>query len=336
MARVGIRDVAARAGVSVGTVSRVINDHPSVTPEVRAAVKAIVAELDYRPDTFAQSMRRRTSRTVGVVVPDLANPFFAEILQSAERAARTAGHDVLFVSSLEDPDAEADHLRTLAGRKVDGIVLVPSDGAHRIDPPKGVRLVLVDRMLPGFPGVSADHRGGARTAVEHLIGLGHRRIGCIAGPAGAGPARERLEGYLDVMAPRMPAGPEAEGLVVYGPFDYSGGRRAAAYLLDRPAAERPTAIFAGSDQQAIGALRAAADLGLAVPRDLSVVGFDGVPLSDLVNPRLTTVVQPVARLAGAAVEMILGTRPLPPPGQPLLFGCDLAERESTAPPPVAG
>ena len=169
---------------------------------------------------------------------------------------------------------------------------------------------MVDRPIKGHPAVAADNRGGARLAVEYLVSLGHRRIACIAGPKDSTTAKSRLAGFLDVMTPHYRAARlRIADYVAYGEFDYAGGQRAAEALLGGPE-PRPTAIVAGSDQQAIGALRAAADRGIAVPSDLSVVGFDGIMLSDLVTPRLTTVVQPVAKIAEAAVAMVLGAGPM--------------------------
>jgi LacI family transcriptional regulator len=333
MAKSGIKDVAERAGVAVGTVSRVLNNHPSVTAAVRARVKAVIQELGYRPDPFARSMRSKVSRLIGIVIPNLTNPFFAELVQCAERAATGHGHNVIFMTSFDDAAKEADQLAQLAGRKVDGVVIVPSNGPHSIKAPKGLPLITVDRLLHDHPGVAADHRGGARIAVDYLARLGHRRIGCIAGPSGSRPAEERLQGYLDVVEMLVdPREAKVEPLFVNAEFDYESGRAAGAFLLARPRAERPTAIFASSDQQAIGCLRAANDLGIPIPAGLSVVGFDGIPLSDLITPRLTTVVQPLQQIAEAAISSLLGQREMPSIGEPDLFQCELVVRESSAVP----
>lgn len=326
--------MAERAGVAVGTVSRVLNGHPSVTAEIRARVEAVIKELGYRPDPFARSMRSKISRLIGIVIPDLTNPFFAELVQCAEHAATAHGHNVIFMTSFDDAAREADRLTQLAGRKVDGIIIVPSTGLHSIKAPKGLPLIAVDRLVNNVPGVAADHRGGARIGVEYLVRLGHRRIACIAGPAGSASAQDRLRGYLDVVEvfDDQPSAPKIAPLVVAAAFDYESGRAAGTYLLARPRSERPTAIFTSSDQQAIGCLRAANDLGIPVPAGLSIVGFDGIPLSNLTTPRLTTVIQPISRIAEAAVSALLGQREMPPIGKPHLFTCALVERESSAPP----
>ena len=332
---VDIRDVARKAGVSVGTVSRVVNGHPSVTTAKRELVQSVIAELKYRPDAFAQSLRKRTSNTIGVIIPDIRNPFFAELMQCIEIRARALGYSVLFVSSDEDPAAETEHIEAFAARKVDGILLLPSNLATSAPHIDGVPIVVVDRPIKGHPAVAADNRGGERLAVEYLVSLGHRRIACIAGPKDSTTAKSRLAGFLDVMTPHYRAARlRIADFVAHGEFNYAGGQRAAQALLSR-AAPRLTAIVAGSDQQAIGALRAAADCGMAVPADLSVVGFDGIMLSDLVTPRLTTVVQPVAKIAEVAVALVLGAGPMRASNAPNLLECELVVRDSCAPPPAA-
>jgi LacI family transcriptional regulator len=329
---VNIHDVAKKAGVSVGTVSRVVNGHPSVTPIKQQLVNEAIAALNYRPDAFAQSLRRGTNRTIGVIIPDLRNPFFADLIQHIERRSRALGYSVLFVSSDEDATTEASLIDTLAQRRVDGIILAPSNEASKLLKPPQLPIVIVDRAIAGQACVAADHRAGSRLAAEYLVSIGHRRIACISGPLESVVARARLSGFMDVMAPYF----EADGLpiadyVAHGAFDYDGGRKAAEQLLGNlnPA---PTAIFACCDQQAIGVLRVAADHGLAVPRDLSVVGFDGIMLSDLVTPRLTTVVQPVAQIANAAVAMLIERGRNLPQAAPELFACVIVKRESCASP----
>jgi LacI family transcriptional regulator len=309
-----------------------MNGHPSVTPNKQQLVNDAIAALNYRPDAFAQSLRRGTNRTIGVIIPDLRNPFFADLIQHIEIRSRALGYSVLFVSSDEDAATEASLIETLARRRVDGIILAPSNEASKRLKLPHLPIVVVDRAIEGHACVAADHRAGSRLVAEYLVSIGHRRIACISGPLESVVARARLSGFLDVMAPSF----EADGLpiadyIVHGAFDYLGGRDAAEQLLGRlnPA---PTAIFACSDQQAIGVLRAAADHGLSVPRDLSVVGFDGIMLADLVTPRLTTVVQPVAKIADAAVAMLLERKGNPHSASPELFACALVKRESCAPP----
>lgn len=327
---VGIRDVAKKAGVAVGTVSRVLNDHPSVTAERRALIKSVIAELNYRPDVFAQSMRKKTSKTIGVIIPDLKNPFFAELIDIVERELGERGYNVFLVSSRESAEADREHMAALANRKVDGLIVIPSQRTMTMPVVNGIPLVVVDRPVAGRSVVGANHRGGARLAVRYLLSLGHVRIACIAGLKGTAPARDRLAGYLDVMRPQFRiAGLTADEFIAYSRFDYEGGRTATNALLSGPK-QRPTAIFASSDQQAIGALRLAADLNIRVPEQLSIVGFDGIPVSDLVTPRLTTVAQPIAEIARAAVGLLLKPDSRAASGVSVLFDCLLIKRDSCA------
>ncbi|WP_284543228.1 LacI family DNA-binding transcriptional regulator [Pleomorphomonas sp. T1.2MG-36] len=329
--RTTIRDVARKAGVSVGTVSRVVNGHPSVTEAKKRIVDEVIAELGFQPDAAAQGLRRGTNRTLGVVIPDLRNPFFADLMQHIELRAKERGYSVLFASSDEQVDSEADLIASLARSKVEGVVVVPSNRASSLANPEGVRLVVVDRRIAGHPFVAADHRAGARMAAEYLVSLGHRRIACISGPENAFVARERLAGFMDVMAPRLAdAGLDPAAWIVSAPFNYEGGREAAKVLLadDGP---KPTAVFACSDQQAIGVLRVAFDRHIAIPGELSVVGFDGILVSDLVVPRVTTAVQPVASIARCATDLLIGGEALDASASHI-FPCAMALRETCAPP----
>ncbi|MGM5057862.1 LacI family DNA-binding transcriptional regulator [Rhizobium leguminosarum] len=336
MSKVGIREVAKLAGVSTGTVSRILNDHPSVTNELRARVTAIIKDLGYTPDPSARSMRGKVSRLIGIVIPDLTNPFFAELVQSAEQAAANHGYNIIVMTSFDHAAKEADRIKQLTSRKVDGIMLVPSNDFHTLKLPKGLPIVVVDRLMPGYSGIAADHRNGVRLGVEHLLQLGHRRIGFISGPSHSVPANDRLRGYLDAIEQ---AGEQADGTRMAGPpliaeaaFDYESGRSAGNYLLARARNERPTAIFASSDQQAIGCMRAAHDLGIPIPAALSILGFDGIPLASMTTPRLTTVKQPIQDIAAAAVAVLLNKQTAPELDNPILFACEILKGETTAPP----
>jgi LacI family transcriptional regulator len=333
MPKIGIRDVAKLAGVSTGTVSRVLNDHPSVTDELRVRVRGIIEQLGYMPDPSARSMRSKVSRLIGIVIPDLTNPFFSELVQSAEQAAARHRYNIIVMTSFDHADKEADRIGQLTSRKVDGIILVPSNDFHTLKLPKGLPIVIVDRLLPGYSGIAADHRSGVRLGVEHLVKLGHRRIGFISGPKDSIPANDRLKGYLDAMegAGELTGGKQnAVPLIAEAAFDYESGRSAGNYLLARARHERPTAIFASSDQQAIGCMRAAHDLGIPIPAALSIVGFDGIPLASMTIPRLTTVKQPIQEIAAAAVAVLLSREGIT--GKPLLLSCEISEGETTSSP----
>jgi LacI family transcriptional regulator len=237
------------------------------------------------------------------------------------------------MTSFDHAAKEADRIKQLTSRKVDGIMLVPSNDFHTLKLPKGLPIVVVDRLMPGYSGIAADHRNGVRLGVEHLLQLGHRRIGFISGPGHSVPANDRLRGYLDAIEQaddRTPmAGPP---LIAEAAFDYESGRSAGNYLLARARNERPTAIFASSDQQAIGCMRAAHDLGIPIPAALSILGFDGIPLASMTTPRLTTVKQPIQDIAAAAVAVLLNKQTAPDLDNPILFGCEILKGETTAPP----
>ncbi|MDI5961718.1 LacI family DNA-binding transcriptional regulator [Streptantibioticus silvisoli] len=315
---VRLSDVAARAGVSMGSASRVVNGHPGVRPEIRERVRTAARELGYRPDPLAQGLRARRSRLVTLVVPDITNPFFAELARELELDCAARGYQLVLRNSMESPATEYDALLSALDHRPSGIVVVPTAGTTALPATGDVPLVVCDRRLPGgaAPTVVSDNRQGASAATAYLMGLGHRRIACLAGPPGVHAADERLAGYLALTG----GTPEGHGPVVRGPFDYATGQRAARELLDldRP----PTAILAGSDQQAIGVLHACLNRGLRVPDDISVCGFDAIALSALTSPALTTVRQPVRRIAARAMEFLLGPRPPDPAGFPAPAGAD--------------
>lgn len=305
MASIG--DVARLAGVSLGTASRVMNGNPAVTPQLRERVLAAAAKLDYQPNVLARALRSSRTQSIGLILPDVTNPFFGELAKHVEQVAAAMNYTVMLANSNDNPKAEADYIKALTGRQVDGLLIVPCEETRSLPRDIKVPVVLVDRPLRGFSVVQCDHRGGATAVVQHLVSLGHRRIGCIAGPRHLNVARERYEGYRAVAAPiYRELGYNLTADTVTARFDYDCGYDAALKLLDR--ADRPTAVFASSDQQAIGALRAAADLDLKVPGDVSIAGFDAISLAKLVTPRLTTVAQPIAAIADIAVRTVLRVR----------------------------
>ena len=327
---VSIGEVARKAGVSVGTVSRVINRNAAVRAEYRERVERAVRELDYRPNPFARSLRRQESLTFGLIVPDVTYPFFAELVKHADDLAALRGYCIVLGNSNNRGDIQQRYIDIFSERRLDGVLLVPSMDTRPRDLDGSVPVVIVDRGLKGFPLFASDHRGGAETAVTYLIRLGHRRIACIAGPETLTLAQERVSGFRAALA-ALPKRQRPTGQVRFTEFDYVGGHNAALALLQGPA--RPTAIFANSDQQAIGALRAAADLGLAVPRDVSIVGFDDVPLATHLAPRLTTVRQDVRRIADLALQHLEKARTNGIARRSVIVPTVLQVRESSGPPP---
>ena len=328
-----VRDVAARAGVSVGTVSRVINRHEDVAPALRDRVEAAMRELSYAPNALARNFRRQRTGAVGVVVPDVTAPFFADLVKQIEWVARNQGYALLIGNSDNRSDIENEYISRLHERGVDGLILVPSTGVEHLPLDYRSPVVIVDQDVDGVDVIATDHEAGAREIVEHLAGLGHRRIACIAGPQTA--FRQRLAGYRSIVEPLLiqDGVEDRDDYVRIEPMGEQRGFDSAHLLLDLPIP--PTAIFAASDQQAVGVLRACADRDLRVPRDISVVGFDDIPLAELLQPRLTTVRQPTAELGRLAVERLLFRleSPSAPPLRQVLPG-EVRLRRSSGPVPT--
>jgi LacI family transcriptional regulator len=300
--RVTIADVAAEAGVSVATVSKVINDRYGVAETTSANVRAVIDRLGYTSSLVAQSLRSRRSNVIGILVSDI-EPFNAELLKGAARAIRGTGYDlVVFSDCGQRKDQAGWEQRALArvSALTDGAILVtPSSVDVPVSPP----VVAVDHNVrsPTMATVDSDNLTGAIIATEHLLGLGHRRIGFLAGRPDLESAQLREQGYRRALeAATIAFEPD---LVRIGGFHPETARDAARELLERT--PRPTAIFAANDAMAIETISVARSLGLAVPGDLSVVGFDNVPESALCEPQLTTVEQSIQQMGYEAVQMLL-------------------------------
>lgn len=298
--------VAAHAGVSSAVVSYVLNNGPRpVAPETREKVLKAIEEVGYRPNTVARALRSRRTMTLGLLVPDSSNPYFAELAKALEDIAFSQGYALLMANSSNDPQRELSQLRALVARRVDGLMVVRTGAVASLQPevPDDMALVLLDRAVDRdyFSSVTADNFGGARAGVEHLIAHGHRRIGCIAGPAEVPAARDRERGWAAAMAD---AGLDAAAeLIVRTPFSREGGYQAAQALIKRKEA---SAIFASSDLQAVGVLRACYEAGLRIPQDVAVLSFDGTRESEFTCPPLTVVQQSIPTLARLAVDLVLG------------------------------
>jgi len=301
-----IADVASRAGVSTATVSRVLAGLGGARPDTRQRVLKSARELGYRPSGVARSLKLRTTRTLGLIITDIGNPFFPELVRAVEEAARERDYAVLLCNSGEDPEREGAYLELLAERRVDGVVIASSGigRRHRAWLAKApLPVVLVNCASPDvpLPTILSDNRAGAALAIGHLIALGHRRIAHITAPARNEAATERLEGARDAL---RAAGLDPAGLLVAeGDGHVGGGAAAAERLLD--AEHGLTAIFAYNDLTAIGAIRAVGACGLRVPDDVSVVGFDDVDLAAFADPPLTTVAQATASMGRWAVAQLL-------------------------------
>jgi LacI family transcriptional regulator, galactose operon repressor len=312
-----IKDVARAAGVSITTVSHVINDTRFVSDELRERVQAAMEELGYRPNILARSLRRGETKTIGLVVPDNSNPFFAEMARTVEDLGFATGYSVILCNSDDNLAKEAAYLEVLITKQVDGVVFIASGSSqeHLVElSQQGIPYVVVDREIDGAWAdiVLVNNELGGYVATRHLIKLGHRRIACITGPSQLTPSADRVRGYRRALREFQIA--EDEELVVPGDFRAQGGEAALERLL--AVSPPPSAVLACNDMMAIGVLRAARKAGLHVPDDLSVVGFDDIPLASAVSPALTTVAQPITELASHSVQILLARMQNSEEGQP--------------------
>ncbi len=301
-----MREVAERAGVSVTTVSHVINNTRTVSPDTRRRVEEVMQTLGYQPNVLARSLRRGVTHTIGIILPDSANPYFAEVVRGIEDTSFAQGYSVILCNSDNDLEKEHHYTNVLVEKQVDGIIFVAAglsaDNIHKLQA-RRVPLVLVDRHVPDVQvdEVLADNQHGGWLATRHLIDLNHRSIACIAGPAGLRSSSERVEGYRLAL--------ESAGIlfdpkwVVEGDFQYQSGCSAAKKLFHHQPS--PTAIFACNDLMAIGAFRFAHEKNLRVPEQLSIVGFDDVHLASYTNPPLTTIRQSKREMGAQAAKLLL-------------------------------
>lgn len=328
-----IKDVAALAGISYTTVSHVVNKTRPVSEPVRIKVEAAIKQLDYVPSAVARSLKAKTTATIGLLVPNSLNPYFAELARGIEDHCERNGYCVILCNSDDNAQKQRSYLRVLLEKRVDGLIVtsVGGDDSGLATGLKAVRtpMVIVDRGLDGIDVdlVRIDHEQGAYLATRHLLDLGHRDIACIGGPAHTRVAQMRLAGYcralreagLEVLASRIR---ESD-------FTNTGGYEAAVQLL---ANTPPSAIFAGNDMIGFGVLRAAAERNIRVPSELSVIGFDDIQMSRYVYPALTTVGQSILQLGEMAAELLLRriATPLLPIEQRIVTP-SIVLRESTAP-----
>jgi LacI family transcriptional regulator len=344
--RARLDDVARRAGVSLSTASRVINDNGyPVAAATRQRVLDAVRELNYSPSVLARALVTRRTRIVGVIVGDVEDPYFAEIVRGVEDVARRAGYLVIVCNADRDPATELSYLRTLLDYRVDGVILAGGgvlDEAYRQPHIQAVAqlehqgsvVVALAEVAASVPRVTIDNRGAAAEMTRYVVGLGHTRIGAIAGPAHITTARSRLQGMRDVLGEHgLPC-----DLIESGGFTVEGGERAADALFAR--APRPTAIFALNeifalnDQMAVGALTAAHRRGRQVPHDLTIVGFGDTIAARQAWPPLTTVSVPRHQMGAVAMRGLLEQVQGGPPVTSSLLECTLMVRGSCGPPPA--
>jgi LacI family transcriptional regulator len=302
-----IRDVARLSGVSPMTVSRVINDSERVSPETRRRVEQAISELGYVPSRLARGLSRQRTGTLSVIVPDVANPFFTAVVRAAEEVARRADYHVILCDTRADLSVERDVIEELIAHRVEGVVIAPVSDRSATHLRRlaefGVPFVLIDRTVPGVDCdvVLGDSSGGARQLVEHLISLGHRRIGFIVESDDVSTARDRRRGYEAALnAAGISLDP---ALVAHAAPDPSGGSAGMARLLELE--ERPTAVFTVNNLVALGAIEAVRAAGLDVPDDVAVVCFDDIEFASRLYPFLTAMEQPAQTFGTLGTQLLL-------------------------------
>jgi DNA-binding LacI/PurR family transcriptional regulator len=334
-----IRDVAKQAGVSLGTVSAVINGSAQVTLKNRSRVLQCIAALGYEPNTAAQSLKRQRSSSIGLIVPDLQNPFFAAVAEGVQKFAQA--HDVLMVLGTTGAESrwEEYYAQTLRARRLDGMILLSGTGKPTAGLVKLVEsgsVVFVDEYIPGLdaPFISATNRAGARQVAQEVLRAGHSEIAIVAGPYWLWTSQQRLAGYREALAA---AGQDPdETPVVAGDYTAASGYTATRAILESPGTAGVTAIIYGNDLMAVGGVRYLKETGRRIPGDISIVGFDDIDSSLLLEPSLTTVAQPSFRMGEAAAQLLLHKVGLVAEPETISFSTDLQIRDSVAPPRRVG
>jgi LacI family transcriptional regulator len=342
-----MKEVAARAGVSIATVSRVINQNGYVAPAVQDKVRQTMGALNYQPSALARGLRRQETQSIGVLVPKLSQPFFSLLGYAIEQALFTQGYRAFLCSAEEDPDKESAYLEMLLRQRVDGVILVPT-GRSLINVERLLRrrlpLVLVDRDLPALQvdRVLSDNVSGGYQIARHLLDLGHQRIAILGAEPHSESMTRRLAGVRQALS-EAGIKPTEQSLATSKGEQYQLGSFTAQRLARQPG--RPTAVIALTDLLAVGALHGAVKAGLKLPADLSVTGFDDIPLASYVLPELTTVAQPITQMGEQAVQRLLRLikehlvhlvedPELKP--ECVVFPTRLIVRNSTMPPPTLG
>lgn len=339
---VSYRDLAARAGVSIATVSHVIRGTRNVSDQVRERVERAIAEFNYHPNALARGLRAKSTKTIGLITTEVTNPFYSEIAVAAETELTGSGYTVLIGNILLGDLAlkdgkEHDYVNLFLERRVDGLLLT----SVHLDSPigewlngQGVPFVLLNRRLRNAVTdyVGVDNRGGMYAATEHLLKLGHRRIGFVGGFGYSSSAQDRLAGYQSAL--RSYGIKPAEKMIFEGDYDLAGGYAGAKRLLSLPRRQRPTAICAANDLLAFGVMDYALSAGFEIPTELSVTGFDNLDLSRIAPLSLTTVHQPNREMGRAAARLLVQRIETAMPHDPMVIElpCELIVRKTTARP----
>ncbi|MFI6823531.1 LacI family DNA-binding transcriptional regulator [Micromonospora sp. NPDC050187] len=299
-----IYDVARMAEVSTSTVSRVLNGHASVDPDLAARVRQAMLDLDYRPNAVARSLRRQRTSLWAVIISDIGNPFFTALVRGIEDVAQEAGFSVVLCNGDEDPDKETRYVTAALAEQMAGVIISSSGRPALINRLTEARMpvVAIDRQPRGVAvdTVLVDNVHGAEMAAAHLIDSGYRRIACVTGPRRISTAVQRLRGYQQAL--RTAGRTVTEDLIRYADFREDGGYRAMASLLS--ATEPPDAVFVANNLMTVGAVECLLDRGVVVPDQCGVVGFDDIPWAHLVRPSLSTVTQPTYDLGRAAAALL--------------------------------
>lgn len=326
---VTIHDVAARAGVSVATASRAMSGQRGVRPENRQRVLAAAGELAYEPNVVAAALRSRTTHTIGMLVPRISNPFFATLVETVERELQGGQRSLLLANSHYEPDAEQSQVRALLDRRVDALIMIP---CHRERSAETMRTasdrvptIQLDLRVDGHAGswVGVDNDAGTYQVVDHLVGLGARRLAYVGSRPTDSSAQGRLDGYRRAAENLAVSGERT----LLGDFSKEWGQRAAQRLLGE--SELPDAIVCGNDVIAMGVLGSLAQHGIRVPGDVMVTGFDDIPYAELSQPPLTTVRQPQRQMAAEAVRMLTSEAAGDGPPQRIAITPELLVRSST-------
>lgn len=300
-----ISDVAAAAGVSTATVSRVLNGKSTVDTTLAERVRAAAVGLGYQPNGLARNLRRQETAVLVLIISDVENPFFTSIARGVEDVAQTAGYSVVLCNSDENLDKERRYLDVALQERAAGVVLSPTGPTTSVAvlTQRGTPVVAVDRPLTGQDGdqVLVDTRSAANEATTHLLRAGYRRVGCVTGPEGVRTADDRLDGYLDAL--RLARKRRSDRLIRRGEYRAADAHEATAQLLD--SAAPPDALLVANSAMAIGALGAMAERKLRAGRDVGIVAFDDVPWATLIDPPLSVVAQPAYEIGRAAAEMLL-------------------------------
>ena len=336
---VTMRQIAERAKVSIGTVSHVINETAAVRPKLRERVLEAIRGMGYQPSALAQGLRKNRTNMLGMVIPDITNPFFPGVVRGVEDVAYKRSFRLILCNTDNDPSKEASYVRELRSYRIAGLLIIPAAGADiaghlRAYASASVPVVCIDRVPDGWRGdaVLVANAEGAYLATRHLIQMGHERLAVVAGPLGLTNAAERLKGFTRALSEaQIEIEPE---FVQEARFDTASGYEAALRLLRM--LPRPTAIFACNDLMAFGVLQAARELNLRCPEDLSIAGFDSLEFTKFTDPSLTSVYQPGYQLGATAARLLLqridGMRSAP---KKVLLPTELRKRNSVGPPHAA-